>query len=292
MAHEVFISYRRADTSGHAGRIGDDLDRLFGRPVAFRDVDSIAAGSDFVDALEGAIAAARVCIVLIGDTWLTETQADGTPRLADADDHVRREIELALSDEALRVVPVLVEGARMPAAADLPAPLQRLARLHAVELSESRWDFDLRRLADVLRAAGVAMPATTRRPRWLWPLLATLLAALVAVVAICCWRTAPTADDFAGLWYLPNGSYWSVREQGSGLWIEETHYDSRQVWKRGEAAVDGVELQVALALVFEQRPFRYLHRLRLSADRQSLIGEVRRSDRDAVQSVVLTRVPQ
>ena len=69
MQHSVFISYRRADTSGHAGRLSDDLARHFGRSVAFRDIDSIDAGADFVHALEQAIGHARACIVLIGDTF-------------------------------------------------------------------------------------------------------------------------------------------------------------------------------------------------------------------------------
>ena len=55
MNHGVFLSYRRADTAGHAGRICDDLERHFGAPIVFRDIDSIKAGSDFVRALEAAI---------------------------------------------------------------------------------------------------------------------------------------------------------------------------------------------------------------------------------------------
>lgn len=289
MQHEVFISYRRADTAGHAGRICDDLDRQFGRAVAFRDIDSIDAGADFVDALEHAIGAARVCIVLIGDTWLSQRHMDGTRRLDDPDDHVRREIELALANDDLLVLPVLVEGAVMPNAEQLPSSLVRLARLQAVELSDSRWDFDLSRVATVLRDAGVRATVVTRTPRWLWPLLGAMALLLAAVGAFSLRGQGSDADAFMGLWQLPNGSFWTVREKQGGLWIEETHYESREVWKRGVGEHDGDRLSVALELVFERKPFRYLHELRLSDDGRALIGAVRRSDRHEERSLVLTR---
>ena len=162
----VFLSYRRADTAGHAGRICDDLARHFRRPVVFRDVDSIAAGTDFVQALERAVGAARVAIVLIGDGWLPASSEDGSRRLDDPADHVRREVAMALENPGLRVLPVLVEGAAMPAESDLPGPLHRLARLQALELSENRWDYDMARLIAVLEAAGVRRTAPVRLPRW------------------------------------------------------------------------------------------------------------------------------
>ena len=289
MHHSVFISYRRADTSGHAGRLSDDLARHFGRSVAFRDIDSIDAGADFVHALEHAIGNARACIVLIGDTWLTEQGADGSRRLDDADDHVRREVETALGTPDLLVLPVLVEGADMPSADELPASLQRLARLQAVELSESRWDYDVSRLAAVLRDAGVGPPASGAVPRWLVPSSLAILAALLAMAAFQWMDVGDDVDAYAGLWFLPNGSFWTVREAQDGLWVEETHYDSQQVWKRGPGRIDSDGLHAALQLVFEKQSFRYLHELQLSADGQSLIGGVRRSDQRRRRSLVLTR---
>ena len=131
-------------------------------------------------ALERAIDDARACVVLIGDTWLSSQAADGSRRLDRVDDHVRREIEMALDTPNLMILPVLVEGAGMPSAEELPTSLQRLARLQAVELSESRWDYDVSRLAAVLRDAGVAAPASRSLPRWVVPLVIVLLAALIA----------------------------------------------------------------------------------------------------------------
>lgn len=289
MEHSVFISYRRADTSGHAGRLSDDLKQHFGRSVAFRDIDSIEAGADFVHALERAIDDARACIVLIGDTWLSAQAADGSRRLDRIDDHVRREIEMALDTPKLLILPVLVEGATMPSADELPASLQRLARLQAVELSESRWDYDVSRLAGVLRDAGVAAPAPRSLPRWLVPLLAALLAALIAAAMLHWLSDDDDIEAYTGLWFLPNGSFWTVREKDDALWIEETHHDSQQVWKRGQGRLESDGLHAALKLVFEDKSFRYLHKLQLSADGQSLIGAVRRSDREQGRSLVLTR---
>lgn len=292
MTHEVFVSYRRADTSGHAGRICDDLERLYGHPVAFRDVENIVGGSDFVDVLEQAISRARVCVVLIGATWLSEVDAQGRQRLFLPDDHVRREIELALANSRLRVIPVLVEGAAMPGPKDLPASMERLARLQAVELSESRWDFDMQRLVRVLEGAGVSGSAPARMKRRMAVALVVLLAGL-AVFGVGSWlRGSGDTDRYAGLWYLPNGSYWNVTARDGGLWVDEVHYDSREVWKRGPLHIGDDGARVTLSPVFENRPITFEHRLTLSGDGRSMTGGVWRSDRDGEQPIVLVRGPR
>ena len=291
MDHGVFLSYRRADTAGHAGRICDDLERHFGTAVVFRDIDSIKVGSDFVAALEEAIANARIVIVLIGDTWLSESAADGSPRLDDPEDHVHREVAMALAEPGLTVVPVLVEGASMPAEQQLPEPLRQLARLQAIEISDSRWEYDVRRLARVLEAAGLQTDKV-RLPGWFVPLVGALVIVAMASL-VWCWQGARVSvDDYSGLWHLPNGSFWTVRERDGQLWVEETHHESRQVWKRGPATIADDGLAAELELVFDREAFRYLHSLRLSDDRQSLIGSVRRSDLTAESSLVLTRGPR
>lgn len=292
MNYGVFLSYRRADTAGHAGRICDDLERYFGSPVVFRDIDSISAGSDFVKALEAAIANARVAIILIGDTWLDEASDDGSPRLRDPEDHVHREVAMILKGSSLTVLPVLVEGAQMPTEQDLPESLRDLARLQAIELSDSRWGYDIRRLAGVLEKAGIRPEVHTRLPRWFAPLAGAVVVFAIAAF-VWCWQGSTTAmDAYAGLWHLPNGSFWTVREKEGQLWVEETHNDSKQVWKRGPGKIDADGLAVELDLVFDREPFAYLHQLKLSDDRQTLIGSVRRSDQKAESSLVLTRSAQ
>ena len=291
MDYAVFLSYRRADTAGHAGRICDDLKRRLGYDAVFRDIDAIAAGADFVGALQTAISAARVCIVLIGDTWLEVRAADGGRRLDDPGDHVRREVEMALAKPELTVIPVLVEGAQMPQAQDLPPTLQALTRLQAIELSDSRWEYDMARLAHALQRAGIGNMATTRVPRWFAPLIGVMAVLVIAITAWCLRDPAINVEHYGGLWYMPNGSYWTVRQdtQGEGLWVEETHYESQQVWKRGPGTIDGDGLAVELKLVFDKEPFSYRYRMRLADDRQTLLGTVVRSDRSTESTLALTR---
>ena len=91
----VFISYRRDDTAGYAGRLYDALTAHFGRDLVFIDVDSIRAGQNFVDVIDGWIASCSVVIVLIGKGWLNSADARGR-RLDDPQDFVRLEVASAL----------------------------------------------------------------------------------------------------------------------------------------------------------------------------------------------------
>lgn len=293
MNNGVFLSYRRADTAGHAGRICDDLERHFAFPVVFRDIDSIRVGSDFIDALEKAIAEARVAIVLIGDTWLSETSADGSFRINNPEDHVHREVVMALEEESITVIPVLVEGASMPDSALLPEPLQELSRLQAIELSDSRWGYDIKRLALVLEEAGINPRIRAQVPRWFFPLAAVVLM-FAAAALFWCWQTSssPGVEEYTGLWYLPNGSFWTIVDRKGQLWVEVTHQESKQVWKHGSGKLNQDEFTVELELVYDKRPFVYINRLKLSQDAQSMSGTVRRSDLDTDSSLVLTRANQ
>jgi hypothetical protein len=145
----VFVSYRRDDASGYAGRLQDSLADRFGASSVFIDVDSIEPGVDFIDAIEGALAQCRVVLALIGPQWLEATDAAGRRRLDQSDDFVRREIALALAN-GLRVIPLLVRGARMPGAPELPAVLEPLARCQALELSDRLWRESVASLLDLL----------------------------------------------------------------------------------------------------------------------------------------------
>jgi TIR domain len=137
----IFISYRRDDTAYAAGWLFDRLADRFGQHQIFKDVDSIQLGDDFVDVIARAVASCDVLLALIGDQWLTITDEEGRPRLAKPDDFVRIEIETALKRD-VRIIPILVEGAPMPSADELPPSLARLARRQALELSPSRFEFD------------------------------------------------------------------------------------------------------------------------------------------------------
>jgi hypothetical protein len=145
----VFISYRRDDSAGYAGRIADSFTEQFGEDRVFRDIDSIEPGLDFAEAIESAVGSSDVLIAVIGRNWLTATDPAGRKRLEDANDYVRLEIVAALQRN-IRVIPLLVQGGSMPSADELPDDLASLARRNAFELHDTSWRDDVRRLTGVL----------------------------------------------------------------------------------------------------------------------------------------------
>jgi hypothetical protein len=157
----IFISYRREDTPGHAGRIFDRLRSRFGSDVVFMDVTAIEAGVDFVDALRDAVGSCDALLAVIGPQWLSATH-DGKRRLDDPADFVRLEIVAAL-ERNVRVLPVLVAGASLPPTESLPADLQKLTRRQAIDLRDARWDDDVERLIEGLDKFLNGGPAS-RRP--------------------------------------------------------------------------------------------------------------------------------
>jgi TIR domain len=152
----IFISYRRADTSGYAGRLYDDLTRRFDADGIFHDVDTMPPGVDFVDAITQVLDTCSVLLALIGPSWLTI--ADGERRRIDqAADLVRVEIATALKRN-VPVIPVLVQGSVMPHSRDLPKVLRGLARRNAIELTDSRWRYDVGRLISAIEQLGDGTP--------------------------------------------------------------------------------------------------------------------------------------
>jgi hypothetical protein len=146
----VFISYRRDDTSGQAGRLYDALAARLGPDNVFMDVDTIDIGVEFKHAIEAAVSSCDVLFVMIGPRWLTAADSRGERRLSRSDDYVRLEVETALGRN-IRVVPALVAGAIMPVAEDLPGSLGPLALRNAVEMSDGpRWQYDVSRLMSLL----------------------------------------------------------------------------------------------------------------------------------------------
>jgi TIR domain-containing protein len=155
----IFISYRREESAYPAGWLYDRLSGHFGGGQVFKDVDSIQLGDDFVEVITRAVGSCDVLLALIGDEWQTITDAHGRRRLDNPDDFVRLEIEAALSRRVL-VIPVLVDGARMPRADELPDSLTALVRRQALELSPARFDFDTSRLLKVLERTLAAVRPT------------------------------------------------------------------------------------------------------------------------------------
>ncbi|MEP6495279.1 MAG: ankyrin repeat domain-containing protein [bacterium] len=175
----VFISYRRDDSVGHAGRLYDRLAQQLGAERVFRDLDGIPAGQDFVAAIKGAIEKCDVLLAVIGPRWLTAVNADGQRRLADEHDLVRIEIATGLK-RGIRVIPVLLQGTTMPRGTELPPDLSDLSNRNAVEVRDARFDDDVEALL------------TSIAPRWYqrilggrarWPVSAGLAALLVTGTA-------------------------------------------------------------------------------------------------------------
>ena len=149
----VFISYRRDDAAGYAGRLHEALARRFGPDVVFRDIDTLLPGQDFVGAIDDRLRDCRVFLALIGREWIDARDANGERRIDQPHDYVRLEIAGALARPEVRVVPILIEGATMPAPGLLPEDIRSLARRHAVSLRDDAWDHDVNRLAAAIGGA-------------------------------------------------------------------------------------------------------------------------------------------
>jgi hypothetical protein len=148
--HTIFISYRREDSEGEAGRLADDLTENFSQDSVFMDVDAIQPGRDFRKAIDESIHKCSVLLAIVGPGWLESKDASGQKRLEDSHDFVRLEIASALQLD-IPVIPVLVRGAKMPRAEQLSPDLRELAYRNAVELTHARWKSDLQILIRALK---------------------------------------------------------------------------------------------------------------------------------------------
>jgi hypothetical protein len=153
----IFLSYRRNDSAGYAGRLFDRLTAHFGDDRVFMDVDTLVPSERFASKIERAIAGADAMLVLIGPRW-----AEEAPRLADPDDFVRREILAALRVDC-RVIPVTLDGAAIPDESALPEELRAVVRREGVSLRHAEFGRDADHLVDVLSAFVKPSPEATRR---------------------------------------------------------------------------------------------------------------------------------
>jgi hypothetical protein len=191
----VFLSYRRDDAGGYAGRLTDALLQHLGPKSVFQDVTAISPGQNYAAAIDRALSESDAALVVIGPGWLTAATSQGTPRLLEADDYVRLELARALERD-IPVIPVLVGDAQLPEAADLPDDLQGLAQRQAVELHNETWHRDVDGLVRSLRGLS-AVPAHRRR---------RLLAAGTALITLLAlgagawrlWGSDPVTGPHAG----------------------------------------------------------------------------------------------
>ncbi len=145
----IFLNYRREDAADAAGRLSDALTAHFGPGHVFMDIDAIEPGVDFEEVVNEAVGTCDVLIAVIGRHWLGVEDNRGRRRLDNPDDYVRMELEAAL-ERNVRVIPVLVQGVDMPSSDELPDALKKLARRNGVEVSTTRWRYDISRLTAAL----------------------------------------------------------------------------------------------------------------------------------------------
>jgi formylglycine-generating enzyme required for sulfatase activity len=150
MAGKLFISYRRDDSAGHAGRVRDRLEREFGADLLFMDVDAVPLGVNFVKVLRDEVAKCDALLAVIGPNWGSVLDKNGHRRLDDPDDFVRIEIAAALLRD-IPVIPVLLDGAEIPKAENLPPELQELGVRNGLYLRHASFHSDLDRLITGLR---------------------------------------------------------------------------------------------------------------------------------------------
>lgn len=158
----IFISYRRSDAAGSTTALRNTLVGQFGEASVFRDVEGIEPGMEFPKVLREQLEGAAVVLAVIGKDWLHAANEFGQRRIDFDDDWVRTELSIALGNSDATVIPVLVDGARMPPARALPTSIADLATRNAVVLHHDDWDGSARRL---LRAIAAALkPAAARSP--------------------------------------------------------------------------------------------------------------------------------
>lgn len=276
----VFISYRRDDSAGYAGRLSDALEARYGSGNVFRDIEDIRPGEDFLQALQRALSDCDVVIPVIGPRWLSSGHP-GPRRIDAVDDTLRLEIRSAL-DAKLLVIPALVDGARMPDGKALPRDIESLARRQAVVLADRTWDADVDALCRDIDLRGDTETAdrtsqnahspviASSARRWLWLVLLTAVAAAAGMLASSYLGRAP---DLSGEWRLENGSAWYVQQTGDTLKIDEMHYETREIWRSGTATIRDRDVDVQMTYMF-QPGVTLAGRLRLSEDARSIAGTV------------------
>lgn len=147
----IFLNYRRKQAEWPTLRLRDRLIEAFGPNRVFTDIDNIQPGQDFTKVLEAAVGSCRVLLAVIGQDWVNALDDGGRRRLEDPGDWVRVEIESALRRPKVLVIPVLIDGARMPRVEQLPGELAQLSMRQAVEITAAGFDVQVGTLITTLQ---------------------------------------------------------------------------------------------------------------------------------------------
>lgn len=158
---KILISYRREETAAYAGRLYETMAVRFDQRNVFMDV-GLQPGADFAERIVGSVQACDLVLVVMGPQWAGIVDEEGGLRLDDPGDYVRLEVEAALRAPRVSVVPVLVGAAAIPDSQDLPEGLRALAQQEALELSDTRWRYDVKHLCGYVE--GILGTAPRTRP--------------------------------------------------------------------------------------------------------------------------------
>lgn len=164
MVKRIFLSYRREDCAGEAGRLSDRMRHEFGDGCLFMDVDGIRLGVDFVKKLTQEVTSCDVLLAMIGPRWTDLRDERGNRRLDDPSDFVRIEISTALQRD-ITVIPILLDGTKIPRANLLPDDLKPLAVRHGLDLRNNSFHADLDRLVRELKEDSLTNAATSEGRR-------------------------------------------------------------------------------------------------------------------------------
>ena len=286
----IFISYRREDAEGEAGRLFDDLVAAFGEQSVFMDVATIGLGEDFRKVIDNSVAKCRVLLAVIGRNWLQDKDETGKRRLDNPSDFVRLETASALK-RSIPVVPVLVHGARMPRLEELPGDLQELAYRNGMEIRGTSWRSDVQVLIKALRSyveaptdpvpqpvpvqggdAPPVQPAREPSPRptppppptpwWKRPAVVTAWLALIVAIAVVAYifRPKPTVvvPDLNGIALADATSKLQALNLvvGQKITREDAAKEPDTVLGQSPSAGTAAKSGTAVSLVLSQRPHR------------------------------------
>jgi len=146
---KIFLSCRRDDSRLTAGRLAQFLDGIPAVESVFLDVNDIEIAENFKQKIDKTLTRSSHVFLLIGTGWMGHDQATGRNRISDPHDPVRQETSIALCSN-IKIVPILIDEARMPIADELPEDLKPLSNINAFSLRTSHFDVDIDNLLDAL----------------------------------------------------------------------------------------------------------------------------------------------
>ncbi len=277
MPGKIFISYRRDDAKAEARSIYQHIQRVYGRDGIFMDVDSIQKGLDFTKVLGKSLSETSVMLVVMGRTWLSQQDASGHRRLDDPADFVRLEIASALKRD-IHVIPVRVDGARLPRVEELPDDIKGLVLRQGTAITHENFDSDLRGLEDDLRRiVDPGQPAASGK----WPLIGTATAALVLAAGIGMWSLtrgptlAPVPRSDAATTDLQVAATAALRQQDDDRQKKEGEVRRRveeELSQEARKSAEATRLAAAEAARHQAQEDarRQLERTRLEAEAEAL----------------------